>query len=170
MHPSHLPSETNTPGVARRIALSKAWRIQLAAIALSGVVAAISGCTPTVQNDPNFFVSAGGNRERSTFIPTGGGWVPSSEIEITLVAEPKRTPEGEIFAENPRLIGTVHADLSGMFGFNSGAFNLGVVRSICGAPPDWLQRPFFIARDPSSGLVRTASTDRENWFNFERCP
>ena len=138
-------------------------------LALIAVLAVVAACTPTVQNNPNFFVSSGGNRERSNFVPTGGGWIPSSEIEITLVAEPKRTAEGEIFAENPHVIGTVHAGPSGMFGFNSGAFNYVVVRSICGAPPDWLQTPFFIARDKTSGLIRTSLTDKGSWFTFEPC-
>lgn len=144
-------------------------RIREISLASVTGLAAITGCTPTAPNNPNFFVSSGGNRERSTFVPTGGGWIPSSEIEITLVAEPKRTPAGELFAENPHLIGTVHADSVGMFGFNSGAFNHVVVRSICGAPPDWLQTPFFIARDKLSGLIRTSSVDRGNWFTFEPC-
>lgn len=145
------------------------WQIRGISLASVAILASITGCTPTVQNDPSFFVSYGGNRERSTFVPTGGGWIPSSEIEITLVAEPKRTAEGEIFAENPHVIGTVHAGPSGMFGFNSGAFNYVVVRSICGAPPDWLQTPFFIARDKTSGLIRTSLTDKGSWFTFEPC-
>lgn len=144
-------------------------RIRGMSLVSIAVVAAIAGCTPTAPNDPNFFVSAGGNRERSTFVPTGGGWIPSSEIEITLVAEPKRTDGGEIFAADPRVVGTVHADPMGMFGFNAGAFNYVVVRSICGAPPEWLQTPFFIARDKLSGLIRTSSVASHNWFTFEPC-
>ncbi len=155
--------------VAGSLASRVLRRISGVALVSMAVFAAVSGCTPTVQNNPSFFVSAGGDRERSTFVPTGGGWIPSSEIEITLVAEPKRTAEGEIFAENPRVIGTVKADPIGMFGFNSGAFNYVVARSICGAPPDWLQTPFFIARDKTSGLIRTSLTDRGSWFTFEPC-
>ncbi|MEO7063673.1 MAG: hypothetical protein ABI082_07890 [Dokdonella sp.] len=122
-----------------------------------------------MKNDPNFFASSGGNRERSIFVPTGSGWIASSEIEITLVAEPKRTEGGELFAANPRVIGTVHADTLGMFGFNSEPFNYSVARAICGQPPEWLQKPFFIARDKRSGLVRTSSVDNASWFTFEPC-
>jgi len=134
-----------------------------------GILATISGCKPSVQNDPNFFVSAGGDRERSTFVPTGGGWVPSSQIEIALVAEPQRTPEGEIFAANSRVIGTISADSVGMFGFGATTFNYVVARSICGSPPAWLQTPFFVARDKATGLVRISSVGNHNWFTFQPC-
>lgn len=134
-----------------------------------GILATVAGCKPTVQNDPNFFVSTGGNRERSTFVPTGGGWIPSSQIEIALVAEPQRTPDGEIFAANSRVIGAFSADSIGMFGFDANPFNYVVARSICGSPPAWLQTPFFVARDKVSGLVRTSSVGNHNWFTFEPC-
>jgi hypothetical protein len=127
------------------------------------------GCQPTVANDPNFYVSAGGDRERSTFVPTGGGWVPSSELEITLFAEPQKTDGGELFAANPRVIGTLKVDGYGMFGFGSGAFSYNVARSLCGNPPPWLQQPVFMARDKASGLLRFWSVANYNWFNFQPC-
>lgn len=137
--------------------------------ALIAVLAVVAACTPTVQNNPNFFASSGGNRERSNLVPTGGGWIASSEIEITLVAEPKRTEGGELFAANPRVIGTVHADSMGIFGFDSDPFSYSVARAICGQPPEWLQKPFSIARDKHSGLVRTSSVSNASWFTFATC-
>ncbi len=155
--------------ISRIVMRSVPRRMHAKVLVSIAAIAALAGCKPTVQNDPNFFVSAGGGRERSTFVPTGGGWVPSSEIEIALVAEPQRTPEGEIFAANSRVIGTIGADSIGMFGFGATPFTYVVARSICGSPPAWLQTPFFVARDKVSGLIRISSVGNYNWFTFEPC-
>ncbi len=145
------------------------FRKLTALCAVAAALLSITGCAMGPRNEPGFYVSALGDRERTNFTPSGYGWVPSSTIEISIFAEPVRTDTGEISAAPGRIIGTVQADSVGMFGFNSGAFTHLVPRRICGFPPGWLQAPFFMARDNSNGIVRFSTTGNDYWFTFMQC-
>jgi len=129
----------------------------------------IAGCATGPRNEPGFYVTALGDRQSTTFTPSGYGWVPSSTIEISMFAEPVRTDTGELSAAPGRVIGTVQADSVGMFGFNPGAFTHLVPRRICGFPPEWLQAPFFVARDHSNNIVRFSNGANHYWFTFTQC-
>lgn len=134
------------------------------------VVGSLSGCGPAVSSqDASFFVSGGGSDARSTFIPTGSGWVPGSEIDISLAAEPQKNQVGELFMANARSIGKIKVDVNGMFGFNPGPFQYSVARSLCGTPPPWMSKPFFVARDNTNGLMKFWAVEAFNWFSFNPC-
>ncbi len=140
-----------------------------AVFVFAAALLSITGCATGPRNEPGFYVMALGDRQSTTFTPTGYGWLPGSTVEISIFAEPVRTDTGEISAAPGRIIGTVQADSNGFFGFNSGAFTHQVPRRICGFPPGWLQAPFFVARDNSNGIVRFSNTGNDHWFTFTQC-
>jgi hypothetical protein len=119
--------------------------------------------------DPVLFVQWGGAPGTSTFTPQGWYWVPQSNIDIQLYGEPSRdTQTGELSSGPWRALGTVRTDSVGMFGFNTGALNT-TVRRVCGSPPDWLMKPFFMAIDKSNGLVSFRSMEPGDWFTHTPC-
>jgi hypothetical protein len=139
----------------------------IALYSLAVALFALGGCA--TGRDPNFFVAVSGNRQESTFLPQGYGWVPNNRIEISVYGEPMR--EGNELVNNSswRSLGFVKPDSYGMFGYNSGALVAVVPRSLCGAPPQWLNQPLFLARDTETGTVSLIAGSNAEWFTFEPC-
>lgn len=102
---------------------------------IAAALLVLSGCVkPRSGYDPHLFVQVLGGSKQSIATPQGYGWVPSSNVDILLLGEPK-AGVGEIYTDGSwRLVGTVHADSLGMFGF-TGPFKFNIDRNICGFPP-----------------------------------
>jgi len=119
-----------------------------------------------VRPSPSLFVQLLAGSRESTFVPTGSGWTPKKILDILLLGEP-RYEEGEVVMSSDwKTIGSVTTDDYGMFGFTGGALKMIVPRTIPGAPPQWLSKPVFLARERNSGSFRFFAAPNAPWFTF----
>lgn len=102
---------------------------------------------------------------QTTFKGDGAGWEPWSNVDLTLFSEPQRNADGEVYSAPPRIVpvGSV------VDGFGRLYFEYTVTRNICGQPPHWLPKPFFMARDQARGLSRFVAVPNDKWFTYKTC-
>lgn len=132
----------------------------------ASLLASLAGCrTSTDPSESNFFVASAGQSGVSGYLPTGYGWQPNSQLEISIWHEP--TGPGSVSSEWKKIL-DVTVDASSMFGFNSGAAFYPVRRSICGAP-EASQTVLFMAKSKTTGKIRMRETPADLYFTFQPC-
>lgn len=126
----------------------------------------LTGCQPSTDaSESNFYVASNGQGGVPGYLPTGYGWQPNSQLEISIWHEP--TGPGDVSSEWKKVL-DVNVDASSMFGFDSGAAFYPVRRSICGAPENG-QKVLFMAKSKTTGKIRMRETPADLYFTFQPC-
>jgi hypothetical protein len=132
----------------------------------ASLLASLAGCQPSAdQSESNFFVTSAGHAGMSGYLPTGYGWQPNSQLDISIWHEP--TGPGSVSSEWKKVL-DVTVDASSMFGFDSGAAFYPVRRSICGNPEPG-QMVLFMAKSKTTGKIRMRETPADLYFTFQPC-
>ena len=142
------------------------WKRLLPCVVCACLLYGLSGCQPSTDtSESNFYVASAGQRGVSGYVPTGYGWQPNSQLEISIWHEP--TGPGSVSSEWKKVL-DVTVDATSMFGFNSGAAFYPVRRSICGTPEQG-QNVLFMARSKTTGKIRMREAPAHLYFTFQPC-
>ncbi len=128
----------------------------------------LTACLPDQSADDrnaNLFVTSAGQGTVAGYLPTGYGWKPNSQVEISMWNEPDGP--GSASTQWKKILDE-RVDSQGMFGFSAGAPFYPVRRSICGVPADG-QKVVFMAKSLATGTVRMHRVEADLYFTFKQC-
>jgi hypothetical protein len=121
---------------------------------------------------PRFFVATGFTTPGQGYDkPVGSGWPPKETVDILVYAEPLRDDNGGFAGTSStwRSVATYTTDDWGSFGYIPATQNP-VAGNICGAPPQGLIKPLYLARNNAHKLLSFVSGENSIYFTFAPCP